>query len=114
MSLPYRPFSSTARYRLAASFSAAMRGFCVRAKYRSRISVQLILTDIRRSEVLPLCARLLAGRLPEYGEAADILPARPDFALLWRYLSSRGGALRCTLEELPGMLAPTGLHPAMA
>lgn len=82
--------------------------------YRGRKSVQLILTDIRRADLLPLCARVLAGKEPEYGEEGDILPERRDFALLWRLLQRCGGVLTGTLPELLTAMGPTGLHPGKA
>ena len=82
-------------------------------EYRNRVSVQLILTDARRHDSLPLCRRALDGQLPEYGEAPEILPARADFAQLWRYIAAHGEGMSFSLEELPTVFAPTGLHPAM-
>ena len=81
-------------------------------EYRSRQSVQLVLTDIRRSDPRPLCARLLRGELPEYGESALVIPDRDDFAALWRHLRARGGAVSGSLDELLIALAPAGIGSA--
>ncbi|MGI6028670.1 MAG: single-stranded-DNA-specific exonuclease RecJ [Candidatus Heteroscillospira sp.] len=82
-------------------------------EYRSRVSVQLILTDIRPSDQQKLCSRLLQGYAPEYGEAGDILPGRRDFAACWRYLESLGGHLRCAQGEIDYVLHPLGLPSAV-
>ena len=53
------------------------------------------------------------GQLPEYGEAHDILPARSDFAALWRYFVGLGGQLRGNLSQILHILGSTGMHPGM-
>ena len=83
-------------------------------EYRSRISVQLIVTDIRRYDTQALCSRLLNGQPPEFGEGADILPNRSDFARLWRYLSRCGGTVELPCSALSCSFTSAGLPPAMA
>ncbi|HIW17418.1 MAG TPA: single-stranded-DNA-specific exonuclease RecJ [Firmicutes bacterium] len=83
-------------------------------EFRARCSVQLVLTDIRKHDPRGLCARVLSGGLPEYGEAGLILPEREDFAALWRHIRSRGGTVSGTLDELLIALAPSGLGPGTA
>jgi hypothetical protein len=49
-------------------------------EFRGRESVLLILTEMRPTDTQRLCARILAGRPPEYGEGPEIFPQRADFA----------------------------------
>lgn len=82
-------------------------------EYRSRVSVQLILTEARKYDPLSLCGRVLAGQMPIYGETECILPARADFAALWRWFVSRGGMMEFPANTLPEVFAPVGMHPGM-
>ncbi len=70
-------------------------------EFRSRCSVQLVLTDLRVHNSGELCRRLLLGGEVPAGEAADYLPDRSDFAGLWRRLESTGGKYLGTLQDLP-------------
>lgn len=74
--------------------------------FRGNRTVQLLVTDLRRSMTLmqleqQLYQRYLAGGLLEPQELAQLLPSREDFVLLWRYLSRQGPA---PLEEPPTIL----------
>ncbi|MGE4353818.1 MAG: single-stranded-DNA-specific exonuclease RecJ [Oscillospiraceae bacterium] len=80
-------------------------------EYRSRMSVQLILIDIRKYNPLPLCRRILAGELPQYGEAHEVLPSRRDFAVLWRRLKGLGGTVSGSLDDILHALNNTELNP---
>lgn len=77
-------------------------------EYRGRRSVQLLVTDIRPADPLPLCRDILSGNAISAWDAADFCPIRTDFVLLWRWLR---GPLRIPLGDLPG-ICPCSLHPA--
>ena len=82
--------------------------FCPQVNhFRGRDSVQLLVTDIRRSEELPLCRRVLLGEPLSDWDAAERCPRREDFILVWRWLA---GPARLPLNQL-GRLAPGGMHP---
>ena len=55
-------------------------------EFRSRRSVQLLVTDVRPHDRSELCRRLLSGLELSPGDAADCLPRRSDLAVLWRQL----------------------------
>lgn len=77
-------------------------------EYRGRRSVQLLVTDIRPADPLPLCRDILSGRAIPAWDAADFCPIRTDFVLLWRWLR---GPLCIPLGDLPGV-CPRPLPPA--
>lgn len=72
-------------------------------EFRSRRSVQLLITDLRAHDFLPALA-VLGGALPEPED--DLVPCRPDFARVWRGLCSRGGEVSGTLQRLFDSLSP--------
>ena len=77
-------------------------------EFRGRRSVQLLVTDVRPADPLPLCRDILqGGQIPAW-DAADFCPIRTDFVLVWRWLR---GTLCVSLGELPGV-CPRPLHPA--
>lgn len=77
-------------------------------EYRGRRSIQLLLTDIRPADPLPLCRSILQGKPLPAWDAADFCPIRTDFVLVWRWLRK---PLRVPLDKLPGV-CPHPLHPA--
>lgn len=77
-------------------------------EFRGRRSVQLLLTDIRPADPLPLCRDILQGKALPAWDAADFCPIRADFVLVWRWLHSR---LCVPLDKLPDV-CPHPLHPA--
>ena len=76
--------------------------------FRGRRSVQLLVTDIRPSDPLPLCRDILSGKPLPAWDAADFCPIRTDFVLVWRWLRER---LCVPLDALPSV-CPRPLHPA--
>lgn len=80
-------------------------------EYRSRTTVQLVLSDIRKYDPLPLCSRVLERKLPEYGEGEAVCPERQDFAELWRSIHGMGGELSGSLKSILKTLSCTRLHP---
>ena len=78
--------------------------------FRGRSSVQLLITDIRRSETPRLCAAILNRESTAVWDTADLCPARQDFVKVYKAL--RGG-VSGTIDALARQLPPT-LHPAAA
>lgn len=85
--------------------------------FRGSRSVQLLVTDLRRS-MTPmqleqrLYQRYRDGLLLDQQELMQLLPTRQDFVMLWRYLARQGPA---PLEEAPTILVEhlstaTGSH----
>lgn len=77
-------------------------------EFRGSRTVQLLVTDLRRSmsaeqRELRLYRRYVAGEYLSPGEAAQLLPERQDFVALWRYLAHIGGAEE--VREAPTVLA---------
>jgi single-stranded-DNA-specific exonuclease len=75
------------------------------SEFRSRHSVQLLILDLRRTNLGGLCRRILAGDEPEGG----ICLSRADLAEVWRALESFHGAvsaLLSRLQDLDGRLSP--------
>ena len=64
--------------------------------FRSRRSVQLLISDLRKCDDKPLWAILNGEMSPEL---APFAPERGDFVRVWRALSARGGALTAPLRE---------------
>lgn len=77
-------------------------------EFRGRRSIQLLVTDIRPADPLPLCRNILAGRAIPAWDAADFCPIRTDFVLAWRWLRT---PRRLAFSELPPA-CPYPLHPA--
>lgn len=69
-------------------------------RYRTRSTVQLLVTDIRLNDALPLCRKILAGAPLSGAEAADILPQSQDFARTWRRLRAVGGRVTGSLSDV--------------
>ena len=78
--------------------------------YRGRSSVQLLITDIRRSETPELCAAILRGEPTAAWDTADLCPARQEFVKV--YKAMRGG-VSGSISQLQRLLPPA-LHPATA
>ena len=82
--------------------------FCPQVNhFRGRDSVQLLITDVRRSEERPLCEAVLRGEALHACDAAERCPRREDFVRIWRWLT---GPARLPLGQL-GRFAPGGMHP---
>lgn len=73
-------------------------------EFRSRRSVQLLITDIRAHDFLPALS-VLGGALPEPEDG--LVPCRGDFARVWRALCARGGEAGGTPQRLFDSLAPS-------
>ena len=78
--------------------------------FRGRSSVQLLISDLRRSDTPRLCAAILNRETTAAWDTVDLCPARQDFVKI--YKSLRGG-ISVTLSQLARALPPT-LHPATA
>lgn len=81
-------------------------------EFRSRRSLQLLITDIRKSCDGELCAHVLHGECPPPWECAELCPDRADFVRVWRAIEQNGG-------HMGGRLcgddwAPAGMRPARA
>lgn len=72
-------------------------------EFRSRRSVQLLITDLRAHDFLPALS-VLGGALPE--PEKDLVPCRADLARVWRGLCARGGEAGGTPQRLFDSLAP--------
>ena len=79
-------------------------------EFRSRTSVQLLISAIRRSETPELCAAILNRERIDAWDAVDLCPARQEFVKVYKAL--RGG-LSGTIPALARALPPA-LHPATA
>lgn len=79
-------------------------------EFRSRKSVQLLITDVRPHDCSVLCRRLFAGEELSPGDAAECLPQRSELVALWRLL------LRTAREAVPveTVLAQCGLYEPVA
>ena len=67
-------------------------------EFRGRRSVQLLVTDVRPSDPLPLCRALLKNQCIPAWDTVDLYPLRADFAVAWRWLSA---PVSFPLGELP-------------
>ena len=67
-------------------------------EFRGRRSVQLLVTDVRPSDPLPLCSALLKNQCVPAWDTVDLYPLRADFAVAWRWLNA---PVAFPLEELP-------------
>lgn len=82
--------------------------FCPQVNhFRGRDSVQLLVTDVRRSEETALCQMVLRGEAISDWDAAARCPRREDFVLIWRWLTAPA---RIPLDQL-SRFAPGGMHP---
>ena len=82
--------------------------FCPQVNhFRGRDSVQLLVTDVRRSEETALCEMVLRGEAVSDWDAAARCPRREDFILIWRWLTA---PVRIPLDQL-SRSAPGGMHP---
>ncbi len=75
--------------------------------FRGHDSVQLLVTDVRRSDMLPICRKVLSGELPSQWDAAVFCPRREDFVRVWRWLAA---PVEFPAEELLRNV-PAGMHP---
>ena len=67
-------------------------------EFRGRRSVQLLVTDVRPSDPLPLCSALLKNQCVPAWDTVDLYPLRADFAVAWRWLKA---PMVFSLSELP-------------
>ena len=81
-------------------------------EFRSRRSLQLLITDIRRSSDALLCENVLSGGCPSPWECAELCPDRADFVRVWRALEQRGGRLSGSTDRADW--APEGMRPGRA
>ena len=81
-------------------------------EYRGHRSVQLVIEDLRRTDVMPLCRALLRFELPEDAETALFEPVRADFVTLWNCLKRMGGVVSGDAEETLRRLSGDR-HPAL-
>ena len=76
-------------------------------EYRGNVSVQLVVTALRRHEPEALCSAILSGDEGALWAAAPYCPARTDFVYLWRAMDEGftvGGDTRQVLAQcLAGM-----------
>lgn len=80
-------------------------------EFRGKSSVQLVVSELRRTDTTPLCMDVIAGREIEPWEGADLCPQRSDFVQVWRWLERRGGAAESSSEGVVRW-RPSGMHPA--
>ena len=73
-------------------------------EFRGRRSVQLLITDVRVHDA-SAAADILNGEAPD--RFAGFLPARCDFAQIWRALTGRGGCVTAPVERFADALCPT-------
>jgi single-stranded-DNA-specific exonuclease len=71
-------------------------------EFRSRRSVQLLMTDLREHD-LSAAKAVLEGKMPQAGTVPA--PTREDCALVWRALSRRG-SVRAPLRQILEIIAP--------
>ena len=76
--------------------------------FRGRSSVQLLITDLRRSDTPELCTAILNHEPVAAWDTADLCPSRQDFVKVYKAL--RAG-VSGTVPVLSRVLPPT-LHPA--
>ena len=82
--------------------------FCPQVNhFRGRDSVQLLVTDVRRSEETALCRMVLQGEEISDWDAAARCPRREDFIMIWRWLAAPA---RIPLDQF-SRFAPGGMHP---
>lgn len=79
-------------------------------RYRGQNSVQLLISDLRKTDDLPICRRLLSGGIPAPIERSDLRPTRKELALVWRKLESEE-TLEFTPEDIP-QLTPAAISSA--
>lgn len=79
-------------------------------RYRGQNAVQLLISDLRKTDDLPICRRILSGKIPAPIERSDLYPTRKELALVWRRLET-AGTLEFTPEDVPH-LTPAAISPA--
>lgn len=79
-------------------------------EFRSRRSVQFLVTDVRKHDRGELCRRILSGLELSPGDAKECLPGRTELVRLWRHL------LHLPQDSLPieDVLGGCGLYAPMA
>ena len=80
-------------------------------EYHGHRSVQLLMTELRQTDTLPLCLDILENRLPGPWAGSDLFPDRSDFVRVWRWLERRGGSAGGEVSDIAGW-RPGGMHPA--
>lgn len=74
-------------------------------EFRSRKTIQLVLTELRRFDAQRLSDRIYEGDVSP-DEANELLPERSEFAKLWRGAQARGGRVAGTIS---GLMRSVGL-----
>ncbi len=80
-------------------------------EYHGVRSVQLLMTELRQADTLPLCREILDHGELEPWEGSDLCPQRSDFVQVWRWLERRGGSAEGELADI-ARWRPGGMHPA--
>lgn len=78
-------------------------------EYRGNISVQLVVSAMRRHEPEALCTAILSGDEEALWAAAAYCPERPDFVRLWRAMDESftvGGDTVQVLDQCPPGMEP--------
>jgi single-stranded-DNA-specific exonuclease len=79
-------------------------------EFRSRRSVQLLISALRRHDPKPICRKILEGSALTPTDAADSLPRRADMVAVWRALEAQGGGFSGTLDELCRLSRSIGIY----
>jgi len=79
-------------------------------RYRDQRNVQLMVTDIRPTDDLPICRRILSGENPAPIEIPWLAPNRKELGTVWRRFEAIGGHSTFTLTELLSHPLP-GIQP---
>lgn len=69
-------------------------------RYRDQRNVQLMVTDIRRTDDLPICRRILSGEYPAPIEIPWLAPSRKELGAVWRRLEAHGGSVTFPIRQL--------------
>ena len=81
-------------------------------EFRGRRAVQFLVEDVRLSDYMSLCRKILTGGSVSALEKDVVLPQRSDFVSIWKHLQQRGGKLSGAVEDVLRTLS-AGRHPAM-
>lgn len=81
-------------------------------EFRGLRSVQLLVTDLRRPDLAPLCGEILRrGESEDHGaRLRDCLPSRNSFVKLWRGLGAAQGRISGSLEEVLDKISGCGVR----
>ena len=78
-------------------------------RYRDQRTVQLLITDMRPTDDVLICRRILAGETPAPIESPGLIPSRKELGAVWRHLQT-AGSIRFMPEDVV-RLAPAGVYP---